>query len=319
MTRKISEHTAGLDACAPRRPRRRALVVMAAALLLSFGASAQQSEGVGGDRVLRVCEDPNNLPFSNRAGEGFENKIAELLARELGWTLEYTWFPQRMGFIRNTLRGRDPDSNRFKCDLVLGVPVGFELASTTKPYYRSTYALVYAKGKGLDSVTAPEGLLKLDPAKQKSLKLGVFGQSPPADWLLRHGLFDQVVSYQPQSGDPERYPGEIVEKDLVSGKVDIAFVWGPIAGYFAKNVTSAELAVVPFGPTPEIQFDFRIAMGVRFGEREWKDRIERLIETNRPRIQAILAAYGVPQLDDAGRIMAVPADPSLTRGAKPGK
>ncbi len=278
MTRKISEHTAGLDACAPRRPRRRALVVMAAALLLSFGASAQQSEVVGGDRVLRVCEDPNNLPFSNRAGEGFENKIAELLARELGWTLEYTWFPQRMGFIRNTLRGRDPDSNRFKCDLVLGVPVGFELASTTKPYYRSTYALVYAKGKGLDSVTAPEGLLKLDPAKQKSLKLGVFGQSPPADWLLRHGLFDQVVSYQPQSGDPERYPGEIVEKDLVSGKVDVAFVWGPIAGYFAKNVTSAELAVVPFGPTPEIQFDFRIAMGVRFGEREWKDRIERLLD-----------------------------------------
>jgi len=142
MTRKTSEHIAGL-------------VAIAAALLLSFGASAQQSEAVGGDRVLRVCEDPNNLPFSNRAGEGFENKIAELLARELGWTLEYTWFPQRMGFIRNTLRGRDPDSNRFKCDLVLGVPVGFELASTTKPYYRSTYALVYAKGKGLDNVTVP--------------------------------------------------------------------------------------------------------------------------------------------------------------------
>jgi ABC-type amino acid transport substrate-binding protein len=119
-------------------------------------------------------------------------------------------------------------------------------------------------------------------------------------------LFDQVVSYQPQSGDPERYPGEMVEKDLVSGKVDVAFVWGPIAGYFAKNAKAAELAVVPFEPTPEIQFDFRIAMGVRFGEREWKDRIERLIEANRPAIQAILAAYGVPQLDDAGRIMGKP-------------
>jgi mxaJ protein len=266
---------------------------------------AQQSQPAGDDRVLRVCEDPNNLPFSNRAGEGFENKIAELLARELGWTLEYTWFPQRMGFIRNTLRGRDANSSRFKCDLVMGVPVGFELASTTKPYYRSTYALVYVKGKGLDSVKAPEGLLNLEPAKLKSLKLGVFGQSPPADWLLKHRLFDQAVSYQPQSGDPERYPGEIVEKDLVSGKVDVAFVWGPIAGYFAKNAASAELAVVPFEPTAEIQFDFRIAMGVRFGEREWQDRIERLIEANRPRIQAILAAYGVPQLDDAGRIMPV--------------
>ena len=264
---------------------------------------AQQSPA-GADRVLRVCEDPNNLPFSNRAGEGFENKIAELLARELGWTLEYTWFPQRMGFIRNTLRGRDPGSGRFKCDLVMGVPVGFELASATKPYYRSTYALVYVKGKGLDGVKAPEDLIGLEPAKLKSLKLGVFGQSPAADWLLKHGLFDQVVSYQPQSGDPERYPGEIVEKDLVSGKVDVAFVWGPIAGYFAKNA-AAELAVVPFAPAPGFQFDFRIAMGVRFGEREWKDRIERLIEANRPRIQSILAAYGVPQLDDEGRIMTV--------------
>src|SRR6266480_4533574 len=262
-----------------------------------------QDQPAGDERVLRVCQDPNNLPFSNRAGEGFENKIAELLARELGWTLEYTWFPQRMGFIRNTLRGRDPGSNRFKCDLVIGVPVGFELASTTKPYYRSTYALVYVKGKGLDSVTAPEGLLDLEPAKLKSLKLGVFGQTPPADWLLRHRLFDQVVPYQPQSGDPERYPGEIVEKDLVAGKIDVAFVWGPIAGYFAKNATSAKLAVVPFEPTPGIQFDFRIAMGVRFGEREWKDRIERLVEANRARIQAILAAYGVPQLDDEGRII----------------
>ena len=134
----------------------RALAI-ASALLLPVAAAAQQGPPpVGEDRVLRVCADPNNLPFSNRAGDGFENKLAELLARDLGWTLEYTWFPQRMGFIRNTLRGRDPDSNRFKCDLVMGVPAGFELASTTKPYYRSTYALVYVKGKGLDSVTAPE-------------------------------------------------------------------------------------------------------------------------------------------------------------------
>ena len=148
-------------------------------LSLRAALSASRREPVGADRVLRVCQDPNNLPFSNRAGEGFENKIAELLARELGWKLEYTWFPQRMGFIRNTLRRRDPNSNRFACDLVMGVPVGFELASTTKPYYRSTYALAYVKGKGLDSVTAPGSLLRLEPAKLKSLKLGVFGQSPP--------------------------------------------------------------------------------------------------------------------------------------------
>jgi mxaJ protein len=294
------------------RLARCALAILA---LSAVGAPAQQvSPPVGEDRVLRVCEDPNNMPFSNRGGEGFENKIAELLARELGWTLEYTWFPQRMGFIRNTLRGRDPDSNRFKCDLVMGVPAGFELASTTKPYYRSTYALVYAKGKGLDGVAVPEDLLSLEPAKLKSLKLGVVGQTPPADWLLKHRLFDQAVSYQLQSGDPARYPGEIVEKDLVAGTIDVAFVWGPIAGYFAQRAKSPALVVVPFKPEREIQFDFPIAMGVRFGEREWKDRVERLIEANRPRIQGILAAYGVPQLDDQGRIMAVPADPALTRG-----
>jgi mxaJ protein len=277
---------------------------LAAALLLAASSALAQS-GPGADKVLRVCEDPNNLPFSNRAGEGFENKIAELFAAELGWKLEYTWFPQRMGFIRNTLRGREPDSDRFKCDLVPGVPVGSELAATTKPYYRSTYALAYVKGKGLDGVKAPEDLIKLDPAKLKSLKLGVIGQTPPVDWVLKHGLFDQAVPYQIQSGDPEHYPGEIVEKDLVAGAIDVAFVWGPIAGYFAKRASAPGVVVVPFAPDPAIQFDFRIAMGVRFGEREWRDRVEQLIETNRGRIQAILASYGVPQLDDAGRLIQV--------------
>jgi len=297
----------------------RAVLLVAAALLALLSALGQALAAPGDDRVLRVCEDPNNLPFSNRAGEGFENKVVELLAAELGWKLEYTWFPQRMGFIRNTLRGREPDSDRFKCDLVPGVPVGFELAATTKPYYRSTYALAYLKGKGLDGIKAPEDLMKLEPAKLKSLKLGVIGQTPPVDWVLKHGLFNQAVPYQIMSGDPEHYPGEIVEKDLVAGAIDVAFVWGPIAGYFAKRATAAEVAVVPFAPDPAIQFDFRIATGVRFGEREWHDRIERLIEANRGRIQAILAAYSVPQLDDEGRLMQIPADPALVGGGRSGK
>lgn len=294
--------------------RRRGVLAIAAALLLPLGAAAQQAQAPGEERVLRVCADPNNLPFSNRAGEGFENKIAELLARELGWTLEYTWFPQRIGFIRNTLRGREPNSTRFKCDLVLGVPVGFELAATTKPYYRSTYALAYVKGKGLDSVKTPEDLVALEPQKLRSLKLGVFDQTPPVDWLLRHRLFDQAVSYQRQSGDPERYPGEIIEKELMAGKIDVAFAWGPIAGYFAQRANAAKLAIVPFKPDPQIQFDYRIAMGVRFGEREWKDRLERLLEANRPGIQTILADYGVPQLDDEGRIMDVATSPPRVGG-----
>jgi quinoprotein dehydrogenase-associated probable ABC transporter substrate-binding protein len=285
------------------KARGRALLTGAALLLLLPWAALCQPAGPGADRVLRVCEDPNNLPFSNRAGEGFENKIAELLAAELGWKLEYTWFPQRMGFIRNTLRNRDPDTDRFKCDLVLGVPTGFELAATTRPYYRSTYALAYVKGKGLDAIKAPEDLMKLEPAKLKSLRLGVVGQTPPVDWLLKQGLLDQAVPYQTQSGDPERYPGEMVEKDLVGGAIDVAFLWGPIAGYFGKRASGADVAIVPFLPDQAIQFDFRIAMGVRFGEREWRDRIQQLLETNRGRIHSILTGYSVPLLDDEGRLM----------------
>jgi mxaJ protein len=279
------------------------VALLAMTALLALGAWAQQAEPIGADRVLRVCEDPNNLPFSNRAGEGFENKIAELLARELGWTLDYTWFPQRMGFIRNTLRAREAQSNRFKCDLVIGVPVGFELAVTTKPYYRSTYALAYVKGKGLDSVTSPEALLRLEPAKLRSLKLGVFGGTPPADWLQQHHLLEQAVPYQPQTGDAERYPGEIIEQDLASGTIDVAFLWGPIAGYLGKT-SPLGVVVVPFPPERELHMDFRIAMGVRFGERAWKDKVDGLIEANRGRIREILAGYGVPLLDDEGRLIA---------------
>jgi quinoprotein dehydrogenase-associated probable ABC transporter substrate-binding protein len=269
-------------------------VAIAAALapLFAFGQPAADAE-----RVLRVCSDPNNLPFSNRAGEGFENKIAELFARELGWKLEYTWFPQRMGFIRNTLRAREPNSNRFKCDLVMGVPVGFELAATTQPYYRSVYALAYLKGNGLDSITTPDALTQLPEPKLVSLRLGVVAQTPPVDWLLAHHLFDQAVSYDTQPADPERYPGEMIEKDLLDGKIDVAFAWGPIAGFFAKK-SQKPVTVVPFSPDPQLQFDFRIAMGVRYGEREWKERIERLIRDKRAAIQAILTDYGVPLLDE---------------------
>ena len=299
----------------PPRARGAFHALAAAVLLLAAvpAAQAQSPSPTGNDqeKVLRVCADPNNLPLSNRQLAGYENKIAELFARDLGWKLEYTWFPQRMGFIRNTLRARNPDDQRFKCDLVIGVPVGFELASTTAAYYRSTYVLAYVKGRGLDSVQTPDDLLKLDPAKLKSLKFGVFGQTPPADWLLKYKLFDQVVPYQRQTGDPDQYPGEMVEKDLVAGKIDVAFSWGPIAGYYAKKVTAAPIAVVPFKPDREIHFDYAMAMGVRYGEKEWKARVEQLLEKNRGTIQGILAAYGVPQLDDAGNFIQVAADPAI--------
>lgn len=305
-------HAGWVPAGEPPRSRVVPLKGLLSSILVALHVAVLPAAALAqGDRTqsetLRVCADPNNLPLSNNKREGYENKIAELFAQDLGWKIEYTWFPQRMGFIRNTLRAREPNAERFKCDLVMGVPDGFELAATTKPYYRSTYALTYLKGKGLDSIQTPEDLLTLEPAKLRSLKFGVFGQTPPADWLLKHDLFNQVVPYQRQTGDPEQYPGEIVEKDLVAGKIDVAFVWGPIAGYFGRKATSANIAVVPFKPDPAIKFDYAIAMGVRFGERDWKGRVEQLIETNRGKIQAILAGYGVPQLDEQGNFIRLAA------------
>jgi mxaJ protein len=252
------------------------------------------------DNVLRVCADPNNMPLSNRNGEGYENRIAELLARELGWKLEYTWFPQRMGFIRNTLKARDPEQDRFKCDLVVGVPVGYELTLTTPAYYRSTWAMVIPKGKGLDDIRTPDDLLKIDPARLKTLRFGLVGGTPPTDWLLKNNLIGQAQSIPTQSGDPEAYPGEMIDKELAAGRIDVAFAWGPIAGYFAKHSKEPGMRVVPFPANPDVRYDFKIAMGVRFGEKDWRDRIAGVIAGKKNEIDAILLSYGVPLLDEQG-------------------
>ncbi|MDB5936868.1 MAG: quinoprotein dehydrogenase-associated putative transporter substrate-binding protein [Massilia sp.] len=275
----------------------KALAGAAVAALVLTATAAQAAEPPPQPQpVLRVCQDPNNLPFSNRDLQGFENKIAALLAADLGWTIEYTWYPQRMGFIRNTLRAKNPDSDTFKCDLVTGVAAGFDMGATTRPYYRSTYAMAYVKGKGFDGVHTLEDLLTLSPDKRAALRLGVFGGSPVADWLLENGLIDKMVSYQAQSGDAERYPGEMVEKDLANGAIDVAFIWGPIAGYFARQATAVPIAAIPLKPHPGVQFEFDIVMAVRFGEAAYKQRIDEAIERNRPQINAILAQYGVPLL-----------------------
>jgi quinoprotein dehydrogenase-associated probable ABC transporter substrate-binding protein len=281
------------------------LAVAASALVCLPGPSsaqqaatdAAQGQGPGQDKVLRVCQDPNNLPFSNRAEAGFENRIAALLAQELGWKLEHTWFPQRIGFIRNTLRAKVDNTDRYKCDLVTGVPAGFELAATTRPYYHSSYALVYVKGKGLDGVHSLDDLAALKPAQRGRLRFGAFTASPVTEWLVQNRLMEQVDWYQAQSGDAEQYPGQIVERDLASGKIDVAFVWGPIAGYFARTTRSAPIVAVPLASRPGMKLDFEIAMATRHGDKEFRHRIDQLIDVNRSKISAILDEYGVPQLD----------------------
>jgi quinoprotein dehydrogenase-associated probable ABC transporter substrate-binding protein len=287
-------------AAATRGARRAGGAALALALACLAPDALAQFPG-SADKTLRVCDDPNNMPLSNDKAQGFQNKIAKLLADKLGWKVEYVYFPQRMGFIRNTLRAKEPNTDRYKCDLVMGVPVGFELAAATQPYYRSTYVMVFKSGRGLDDVKTPDDLLKLDAAKLKTLRLGAFQASPPTDWLLRNKLVDQATFYRMQSGDPEDFPGQIVTRELAGDQIDVAMLWGPIGGYFAKTAKAGEYRVVPFAHEDPIKFDYPIAMGVRFGEKEWKSEVERLLRENKGEIEAILVEYGVPLLDDQGQ------------------
>lgn len=249
--------------------------------------------------AFRVCADPNNLPFSHKNRTGFENRLAELWAERLGLEVQYTWFPQRIGFVRNTLRSKD-ENNVYKCDVVMGVAEGYELLMTTKPYYRSTYALVYVKGRGLDDVRSAEDLLKLDDERKARLRIGAFDQTPGPAWLSRHGMLRQMRPYQAMSGDPEDYPGEILEQALVRKEIDAAIIWGPIAGYFAKQSNDAEMVIIPLTSEPGVKFDFGISAGVRRGENDAKNELERLMDETSGEIEALLESYNVPLLEIGG-------------------
>jgi quinoprotein dehydrogenase-associated probable ABC transporter substrate-binding protein len=246
--------------------------------------------------TLKVCADPNNLPFSNRAEEGFENELARLWAREAGVELEYTWFPHRRGFERNTLNAEDSEAGGYKCDVIVGVPAGYDLALTTRPYYRSTYALVYVVGGKLDVANALD-LAALPPATREALRIGVFTPGPAAEWLARHGLYDQMVPYPALGGDPDVYPGRIIEKELLAGELDAAILFGPIAGYFAARAAPTKVAVLPLRSEPGIQFEFAMAAGVRFGDRARRAALEELMTRTAAQTAALLAAYHVPLVE----------------------
>lgn len=257
-------------------------------------AQAQPAERT----ALRVCQDPNNLPFSSTDGTGIENRIAEIFGKALGLPVIYYSFPQRMAFIRNTLRYKLPGQD-YPCDIVMGVPVGFDQVSVTQPYYRSSYAMVFPAGIGLDSVKSSDDFLRLDQSRLDTLRIGVYDRSPASAWLNKHGLVERGVPYKILNADPVQFPGEIIERDLAGGKLDVAIVWGPIAGYFAKRVKTPRLNVVVLKSEPGVQFDYQIAMGVRYGEPEWKRQIESLIQSRGAEIRAVLAEYGVPLVDEA--------------------
>jgi len=275
----------------------------AALALAAAGAAAQAPQPQGepdapARSAFRVCEDPNSLPFSNEKGEGFENRIAALFAKDLGLPLTYYWFPNRMNFIRNTLRFKLPTDD-YPCDIVMSVPAEFDQVSVTRPYYRSAYVLVYPKGKALDGVRSSDDLLAMPQPRLAALHIGLYDKSPASRWLARHKLVDIGVPYQIMNADPSAGPGQDIERDLLSGKIDGAILWGPIGGHFAKRQKGpGEFVVVPMKSEAEVPMDYAIAMGVRYGEPQWKKQVEDLLARHRDEIRAILVDYGVPLLPD---------------------
>ncbi len=240
---------------------------------------------------LRVCSDPENMPFSNQKLEGFENRIASLIAKELGTTVSYIWWGQRRGFIRNTMNATLQEG---RCDVVIGVPEGYDLVSTTPPYYRSTYVFVYPKGKGI-------AVKSLDDPALKKLKIGVhllgddYTNPPPVHELSKRGVVDNVVGFG-TFYSADNPPSTIIDA-VASGKVDLAIVWGPIAGYYAaRQKVPLELVPVP-SAKGDLPFAFNISMGVKKGNDALKARVETVRRERSAEITAILKEYGVPLMD----------------------
>jgi mxaJ protein len=259
---------------------------LAAAAVIGLAGLATGAEA----RELRVCADPNNLPFSNEREEGFENKIVALVAEELGATVAYTWWAQRRGFVRSTIKAD-------LCDLVPGVPFGFELLRTTQPYYRSTYVFV----------TRADGprIASFDDPVLREVKVGVQlvgddgANTPPAHALANRGVVDNVRGYHLYADYGEPNPPSRIVEAVARGEVDVAVAWGPMAGFFAARQPQP-LKVVPVSPIadgPRLPMVWDIAMGVRREEPELRNEIGAALRRRKPEIDAILRAYDVPRLD----------------------
>jgi quinoprotein dehydrogenase-associated probable ABC transporter substrate-binding protein len=236
-------------------------------------------------KVLRVCADPRNLPFSNEKSEGFENKLAEFLAEKLQKKLDYVFFPQATGFVRMTLGAH-------RCDVIMGFPQGDDLVQGTNPYYRTSYALVAKPGSGLEDVDTLE-----DP-RLKGKHIGIVAGTPPATNMALAGLMGDAKPYPLMIDTRFDNSADAMIKDLVAGTIDAGVLWGPMAGYYARK-QEQPLHVTPLvKETSGPKLIYRIGMGVRPADQNWKRQLNRLIQENQPAINKILLEFGVPLLDE---------------------
>lgn len=268
---------------------------------LVFGLSGQAGaaplqEGPGAavelvdPKVFRVCADPRNMPFSNEKSEGFENKLAELLAAKLGKSLSYTWYPNSTGFVRNTL-------GSYRCDVIMGFPQGDDIAQVTNPYYTTSYALIYKPGAGLDGVTS------LADPRLKDKKIGIVAGTPPANVMVANGLMGKAKPYPLVIDTRVDSSAQAMIKDIEDSAIDAGVLWGPMAGWYAMH-TNPKLTVVTLtGP----RMAFRISMAVRHQDQDFKRLLNRLIQDNQGEINALLQNYGVPLLDGQNRPLAAEA------------
>lgn len=272
------------------------VALVASAMMAAGSAVAQAQQVQPGDlsvelidpHVLRVCADPRNMPFSNEKGEGFENKLAELFAAKLQKKLEYTFFPQATGFVRMTLAAH-------RCDVIMGFPQGDDIAQGTNPYYRTSYALVSKAGSGLEDVTT------LEDARLKGKHVGIVAGTPPATNMAVNGLMVTAKPYPLVIDTRIDSSALAMIKDLTAGDIDAAVLWGPMAGYYAKT------AVPPLHVTPLVKettgprLVYRIGMGVRAADQNWKRLLNRMIQENQAAINKVLLDFGVPLLDENNR------------------
>jgi quinoprotein dehydrogenase-associated probable ABC transporter substrate-binding protein len=273
------------------------LAAVANAIFVCFCATAVRAQvNESGDlsielidpKVLRVCADPRNMPFSDEKGEGFENKLAELVAHKLGKSLAYSWYPQAPGFVRNTL-------GAYKCDVIMGYPQGNDIVQSTNPYYRTAYALVFRPARGLDGVDT------LADPRLKAKHIGIVAGTPPATLFAANGLMANAKPYPLVIDTRVDSSAAAMMNDLAAGDIDAGVLWGPLAGYYAMQAKEPTTVVPLVKERGAPRLAYYITMGVRAADQEWKRQLNRLIAESQPEINRLLASFGVPLLDDKDR------------------